>query len=94
MIREIAQNEGGISAFYRGLTPNIIGNSTSWGIYFLCYSNIKDILRRLNTSNGQELRSSDYFAASGTAGMSPMKRAQVTVAHTLTLDAQASLRQS
>lgn len=83
MIREIAQNEGGVRAFYRGLTPNIIGNSTSWGIYFLCYSNIKDIIRRSNKSNGEELTSSDYFVASGAAGMYPMER-QFILDRTLT----------
>lgn len=69
MIREIAQNEGGLAAFYRGLTPNIIGNSTSWGLYFLCYGNIKDTIRRFNRLGGQELSSLDYFVASGSAGM-------------------------
>lgn len=69
MIREIAGNEGGLAAFYRGLTPNIIGNSTSWALYFLCYGNIKDTIRKFNRCDGRELSSLDYFLASGTAGM-------------------------
>lgn len=67
--REIAHNEGGIRAFYRGLTPNLIGNSTGWGIYFLFYGNLKDAIRNIRGSGQGELTSSDYFIASGTAGV-------------------------
>ncbi|KAB8069791.1 mitochondrial carrier [Aspergillus leporis] len=69
IVREIFQNEGGVTAFYRGLTPNLIGNSTSWALYFLCYSNIKTAMRTWRSSQKQELASSDYFLASGVAGM-------------------------
>jgi len=69
VVREIYQNEGGIIAFYRGLTPNVIGNSTSWGLYFLFYSNIKDIMHGFRDPGRAHLTSSDYFIASGTAGM-------------------------
>ncbi|GLA85427.1 hypothetical protein AtubIFM56815_009663 [Aspergillus tubingensis] len=69
VIREIFQNEGGIKAFYRGLTPNIVGNSTSWALYFLCYGNIKDVMRTWRSgSEDQALTSADYFLASGSAG--------------------------
>lgn len=27
----------GIKGLYRGLTPNLIGNASSWGLYFLWY---------------------------------------------------------
>ena len=67
MVREVALREGGIAAFYRGLTPNLIGNSSSWSVYFLCYGNIKEGIRRLN-SGDQELTWWNYFAASGVAG--------------------------
>jgi solute carrier family 25 folate transporter 32 len=69
VIRDIARREGGITAFYRGLTPNIIGNSTSWGLYFLCYGKTKDLMGRLRGSRVPELTSTDYFVASGLAGM-------------------------
>ncbi|KAJ5092237.1 hypothetical protein NUU61_007107 [Penicillium alfredii] len=67
IIREISQHEGGLAAFYRGLTPNIIGNSTSWGLYFLGYSSLKDAIRMHRRQQGQMLTSSDYFLASGIA---------------------------
>ncbi|KAE8348744.1 mitochondrial carrier [Aspergillus coremiiformis] len=69
VVRGIFQNEGGVKAFYRGLTPNLIGNSTSWALYFLCYSNIKTARWTWCRSLEEELTSSDYFLASGAAGM-------------------------
>ncbi|PKY06890.1 mitochondrial carrier [Aspergillus campestris IBT 28561] len=69
VIRRIFQNEGGVAPFYRGLTPNIIGNSSSWALYFLFYGNLKDGMRKLRSSREQELAASDFFLASGAAGV-------------------------
>ncbi|RMJ21870.1 carrier protein [Aspergillus sp. HF37] len=70
VIRDIAQHEGGAAALYRGLTPNLVGNSSSWAVYFLCYGNIKDAMRRLRSGRREEeLTSWNYFAASGAAGI-------------------------
>ncbi|KAL4789907.1 mitochondrial carrier domain-containing protein [Aspergillus venezuelensis] len=77
IIREIFHNEGGFAAFYRGLTPNIIGNSSSWALYFLFYGNVKDIIGLWRSQKdpysenqkGGLLTSSDYFVASGSAGI-------------------------
>ena len=70
------QVAGVMRAFYRGLMPNMIGNSVSWALYFMWYGNIKDLIRaaRARTSPAmrygkQELRSSDYFMASGLSGV-------------------------
>ncbi|CAG8937443.1 unnamed protein product [Penicillium salamii] len=68
IIRDIFQREGGLAAFYRGLTPNVIGNSTSWGLYFLCYSSLKGAVREYRDRRGEVLLSSDYFLTSGGAG--------------------------
>jgi len=68
VVREVSRNEGGIPAFYRGLTPNIFGNSISWGLYFFWYSNIKDALYTFHGSRKEGLGSLDYVMASGTAG--------------------------
>jgi solute carrier family 25 folate transporter 32 len=69
LLRHIYTREGGIAAFYRGLTPNIIGNSTSWAAYFLFYGNIKQALSRRG-GDSKELGASEYFLASGAAGIS------------------------
>ncbi|KAJ9242777.1 hypothetical protein DTO166G5_532 [Paecilomyces variotii] len=69
VISWIYQNEGGISAFYRGLSPNIIGNSTSWAFYFLSYGKVKQVMQTLRDNEQDVLGYSDYFIASGTAGL-------------------------
>lgn len=67
---------GVVRNFYRGLMPNMIGNSVSWALYFMWYDNVKSLIRstRARTSPNlrlgkQELRSSDYFLASGLSGI-------------------------
>ena len=57
-----------VQSFYRGLMPNMVGNSVSWALYFMWYSNIKDLVRKARGSDNQ-LRSSDYFIASGVSGI-------------------------
>jgi solute carrier family 25 folate transporter 32 len=33
--RQVYLEQGSLSAFYRGLSPNMIGNAASWGFYFM-----------------------------------------------------------
>lgn len=35
IVRDIVREEGSYRALYRGLMPNMIGNSVSWALYFL-----------------------------------------------------------
>ncbi|KAK5129797.1 hypothetical protein LTR08_002817 [Meristemomyces frigidus] len=57
-----------LRSFYRGLMPNMLGNSVSWALYFMWYGNIKDLVRATRGA-GAPLRSQDYFAASGLSGV-------------------------
>ncbi|KAL3455625.1 mitochondrial carrier domain-containing protein [Aspergillus heterothallicus] len=68
VIRQIFHTEGGLAAFYRGLTPNIIGNSSSWALYFLLYGDIKGAIAHRKQESAKQLTSSDYFISSGAAG--------------------------
>lgn len=63
----IQSNEGAVAALYRGLTPNILGNSVSWALYFVCYEKFK---HGLQIFHGQSplLSYYDFFVASGAAG--------------------------
>ena len=70
MVREIFRNEGAIRALYRGLTPNLVGNSMSWALYFVCYDRIKDDIRSYRGFDNGGLMYYDFFIASGTAGSS------------------------
>lgn len=60
-----------VKNFYRGLMPNMIGNSVSWGLYFMWYANIKDLIAsaRGTGTNRKKMNSSDYFLASGASGI-------------------------
>lgn len=77
IIRGILHGEGGLAAFYRGLAPNLLGNSTSWALYFLFYSKLKDTICMYRAQEGWILTSSDYFVASGTAGMHSHNEARI-----------------
>jgi solute carrier family 25 folate transporter 32 len=64
-----------IQRLYRGLTPNLIGNASSWAIFFYFKSIIENQLfqfhNRPSAKSGIERRSltpADYFLASGLSG--------------------------
>lgn len=40
-LRRIVRQDGWLG-LYRGLSPNVVGNSASWGLYFLWYTMIKE----------------------------------------------------
>lgn len=41
----------GLQGLYRGVIPNIVGNASSWGLYFLWYTMIKERMAR-SSSDG------------------------------------------
>lgn len=73
LARHILRREGGgagaLGALYRGLTPNLVGNTAGWSLYFTFYDLLK---RRASTQRGlpagHDLGTVDYFKASGLAG--------------------------
>ncbi|KAF2866570.1 copper amine oxidase [Massariosphaeria phaeospora] len=66
ILRHVIRDEGGVKALYRGLWPNLLGNSLGWGLYFLFYGNMKDVMQK--RKNGP-LNSADYFFSSVIAGL-------------------------
>ncbi|KAB8349654.1 hypothetical protein FH972_023673 [Carpinus fangiana] len=66
--RDLIRREGFFNGYYRGLTPNIIGNSVSWALYFMWYGNIKDLIQAYRGPSSK-LHSIDYFTASGASGI-------------------------
>ncbi|PWN26676.1 mitochondrial carrier [Jaminaea rosea] len=54
-LRRIVQ-QGGWTGLYRGLSPNVVGNSASWGLYFLWYTMIKERMaaRAYEASGGDD----------------------------------------
>ncbi len=59
-----------LRSLYRGLTPNLVGNSLGWSLYFLWYSQAQDVVRHLrHYPRDARLSSLDYLAASLTSGI-------------------------
>ncbi|KIX10486.1 uncharacterized protein Z518_01569 [Rhinocladiella mackenziei CBS 650.93] len=72
VLRDILRNEGPtrIAALYRGLTPNLVGNSLGWGLYFLWYHEAQDLIRSIRGYEpGHQLTSVDYLSASALSGL-------------------------
>ncbi|KEF61601.1 uncharacterized protein A1O9_03169 [Exophiala aquamarina CBS 119918] len=72
VLRDIWRNEGPtrVSALYRGLTPNLVGNSAGWGLYFLWYRQAQDLIRNVrNYELGRQLTAFDYLCASSLSGI-------------------------
>jgi primary-amine oxidase len=69
ILRNVVKNEGGMRALYRGLWPNLLGNSLGWGLYFLFYGNLKELFQS-RRKKGEHLGSAEFFSASIVAGAS------------------------
>ncbi|KAL9625014.1 MAG: hypothetical protein Q9160_000743 [Pyrenula sp. 1 TL-2023] len=69
--RSIFRNEGSVRGFYRGLTPNLVGNAAGWSLYFLWYKQLQDLLRKYKYDGSRtvSLTSMDYLATSAAAGI-------------------------
>ena len=79
--KQVYSDERRFSSFYRGLSPNMIGNAASWGFYFMWYHLIfwvmtyqryGEIKKYMSARRGVtvlELSSAEFLAASGTAGI-------------------------
>ncbi|KIX98021.1 uncharacterized protein Z520_06100 [Fonsecaea multimorphosa CBS 102226] len=72
VLRDILRNEGPtrLAALYRGLTPNLVGNSAGWALYFLWYREAQDVIRTLRGyTAGTQLTAVDYLTASSASGL-------------------------
>lgn len=69
ILSSLTSNPRPLASLYRGLTPNLVGNASSWGSFFFFKSRFE---RALATFHGSASRPSpaDYFAASALAGAS------------------------
>lgn len=81
VMRSLAQTERPVAAIYRGLTPNLLGNATSWASFFFFKSTYERAILYLkqNRSDGpldgglqpsssQMLSPADFFVSSLAAG--------------------------
>ncbi|EIM85491.1 mitochondrial carrier [Stereum hirsutum FP-91666 SS1] len=63
-LKGIKHNEGW-RGLYRGVGPNIAGNASSWGLYFLFYNDLKR--RATNNGTGPPLSAGQYLLCSAQA---------------------------
>ncbi|PVH85460.1 mitochondrial carrier protein-like protein [Cadophora sp. DSE1049] len=83
ILRSLLSNNHPIQSLYRGLTPNLIGNASSWALFFYFKSLVETQLVAFHTRPSQPLSDSghnvppasrsvltpfDYFLASGISG--------------------------
>ncbi|OAA40339.1 Mitochondrial carrier domain protein [Metarhizium rileyi] len=68
ILRSLTSNAQPVLSLYRGLTPNLVGNATSWASFFF----FKSRFERAIAYSNQRARPSapDYFVASALAGAS------------------------
>ncbi|KID65693.1 Mitochondrial carrier domain protein, partial [Metarhizium hybridum] len=68
ILRSLTSNSRPVLSLYRGLTPNLVGNATSWASFFFFKSRFERAIAHAN----RRVRPSaaDYFLASALAGAS------------------------
>jgi len=49
---KVILNQEGVRGFYKGITPNVAGAGSAWGLYFLFYSTIKSEMQQGNSKTG------------------------------------------
>ncbi|WFC99718.1 mitochondrial FAD carrier protein flx1 [Malassezia yamatoensis] len=68
-LRGIVRKDG-LVGLYRGVVPNIVGNASSWGLYFLFYTRIKEYMSGdTSMQNGQPLNAAQHLAAATGSGV-------------------------
>ncbi|WFD43900.1 mitochondrial FAD carrier protein flx1 [Malassezia psittaci] len=67
-LRGIVRKDGFVG-LYRGVIPNIVGNASSWGLYFLFYTRIKEYMSGgTSRENGEPLSAAQHLAAATESG--------------------------
>jgi solute carrier family 25 folate transporter 32 len=60
-------SQEGFKGLYKGVVPNLVGSTSSWGLYFLFYDGIKS--RMKNGDPNVQLSTSSNLIASSSAGV-------------------------
>ncbi|PHH60201.1 hypothetical protein CDD82_2331 [Ophiocordyceps australis] len=67
MLRSMTCGRRPLASLYRGLTPNLVGNASSWSFFFLFKSRLEHAAAGMGGRS--QPAPTDYFVASGLAGM-------------------------
>ncbi|KAK4224859.1 mitochondrial FAD carrier protein FLX1 [Podospora fimiseda] len=68
LIRALYRTDRPLAALYRGLTPNLIGNATSWASFFFFKSRVEKGVKYFKPPSSQRLTPFDFFVSSLAAG--------------------------
>ncbi|PQE13902.1 Mitochondrial folate carrier protein [Rutstroemia sp. NJR-2017a BBW] len=75
ILRNLTSNPQPVRSLYRGITPNLIGNASSWALFFYFKSFFESSLISLRNRHSRDtnqryaLTPLDYFVTSGSAGI-------------------------
>ncbi|KAI3324966.1 mitochondrial folate carrier protein [Xylariaceae sp. AK1471] len=72
VIRGLTRTPHPVAALYRGLTPNLLGNASSWASFFFFKARVENVILAVkgrSPGGNAALMPQDYFIASGVAGM-------------------------
>jgi len=69
ILRSLLSQPRPLATLYRGLTPNLFGNSTSWALFFYFKSLLETPLAAHRSRHSSHLHPSDYFLTSLSAGL-------------------------
>ncbi|KAK4152625.1 mitochondrial carrier domain-containing protein [Chaetomidium leptoderma] len=67
LIRALARTDRPLAALYRGLTPNLLGNATSWASFFFFKSRVELAIAHLKTTQHDDLNNNPTPAAAAAA---------------------------
>lgn len=68
LLRSLTANERPLASLYRGLTPNLVGNASSWASFFFFKSRAERALAAAHERPGLQPSAGDYFVSSALAG--------------------------
>ncbi|GAA6005045.1 hypothetical protein JCM11491_002320 [Sporobolomyces phaffii] len=68
-LRAIVADGRGVRALYRGIGPNLVGNASSWGLYFLWYTDFKKRLIDGHGNPNAKLNAGQHLFASASSGV-------------------------
>lgn len=71
LLRSLTSTGHPVRALYRGLTPNLIGNATSWASFFFFKSRFERALASLKAGSSSSSSSSDSSSSSVPAQLTP-----------------------
>ncbi|UNI18913.1 mitochondrial FAD carrier protein flx1 [Purpureocillium takamizusanense] len=69
LLRSLTANDRPVASLYRGLTPNLVGNASSWASFFFFKSRLERALAAHRAHPGGQPTAGDYFVSSALAGV-------------------------